>query len=124
MEEFESDLMDIYNCDHRWQICLYDFTFKNRCPKFVTYRVEKNLDEFIIDDYFNPEKKHENHIPPDSSAIIPYSELLINRNTHPCCNKEHKNFVKHFKARFIAQDGDLFENEFLQFDIDDELDAR
>ena len=126
MEKFEQDLMDIYNCDPRWPICLYDFTFKNRCPTFVTYRFEKPLDEYIIDDYFDPEREHQwpKLKKLDQTNIIPYEELLINRNTHPCCNKDHVNFVSHFKKRFIAKDKLLFDNEFLQFDIDDELNAR
>ena len=117
--------MDIYNCDPRWPICLYDFTFKNRCPKFVAYRFAKNLDEFIIDDYFHPDMQQKPvQKNPEQPNIIPYEELLINRNNHPCCNKEHKNFVLNFKKRFIAQDKLLFNNEFLHFDIDDELNAR
>ena len=126
MEQFEADLMDIYNCDPRWPICLYDFTSKNRCPKFVAYRVQKSLDEFIINDYFHPDKQATQPEPKRANQpdIIPYEELLINRNSHPCCNKEHPNFVQNFKMRFIAEDKYLFENEFLQFDIDDELNAR
>ena len=39
MEKFEQDLMSIYNCSPSWPICLFDFTFKNQCPKYVAFRV-------------------------------------------------------------------------------------
>ena len=55
---------------------------------------------------------------------IPFEELLIQRNVHLCCNADHPNFVKFFKMRFAAEDKYLFDNKFLQFDIDDEMDAK
>ena len=44
--------MSVYHCDPNWPICLYDFTFKNLCPKYVAYRVEKELTSFLIQDHF------------------------------------------------------------------------
>ena len=44
--------MQVYHCDPNWPICLYDFTFKNLCPKFVAFRVEKTLDTFLKEDHF------------------------------------------------------------------------
>ena len=52
MEQFEQDLMSIFDCDPSWPLCLYDFTHKNACPKFVTMRVQQKLNEFVIDDYW------------------------------------------------------------------------
>ena len=49
--------MDIYNCDPKWPICIFDFTFKNINPKFVVLKVYDNLDKFIKDDYFYGESK-------------------------------------------------------------------
>ena len=44
--------MSIFDCDPSWPLCLYDFTHKNACPKFVTMRVQQKLNEFVIDDYW------------------------------------------------------------------------
>ena len=44
--------MSIFDCDGSWPLCLYDFTHKNACPKFVTMRVAPTLDTLVIDDYF------------------------------------------------------------------------
>ena len=42
----------MYHCDPNWPICLYDFTFKNQCPKYIAFRVEKTLDQLLIEDHF------------------------------------------------------------------------
>ena len=44
--------MHVYHCDPNWPICLFDFTFKNLCPKYVAFRVEKTLDILLIEDHF------------------------------------------------------------------------
>jgi len=44
--------MSIFDCDPSWPLCLYDFTHKNACPKFVTMRVMQPLNSFVIDDYW------------------------------------------------------------------------
>ena len=44
--------MSIFDCDPAWPLCLYDFTHKNLCPKFVVMRVQARLDTLVIDDYF------------------------------------------------------------------------
>ena len=111
--------MTIYNCNSSWPICLFDFTFKNQCPKYVAFRMQKTLDTFVIEDYFHPESAHgrnsSSKVRPEQApqSLIPFGELLIQRNKHLCCNAEHPDFVKHFKMRFTAQDDDLFDNEFL-----------
>ena len=85
MEKFEQDLMSIYNCDSSWPICLFDFTFKNQCPKYVAFRVQKALDTFVIDDYFHPESEYWGNQPNKaghehaSNNLIPFGELLIQR---------------------------------------------
>ena len=52
IDAFESSLMDIYTCDPKWPICIFDFTFKNINPKFVVLKVYDNIDKFVVDDYF------------------------------------------------------------------------
>lgn len=44
--------MSIYNCNPDWPVCLYDFTFKNRNPNFFTYKVKRNLTDYMKDDYY------------------------------------------------------------------------
>ena len=44
--------MSIFDCDPAWPSCLYDFTHKNLCPKFIAMRVQQPLDTYLIDDYF------------------------------------------------------------------------
>ena len=52
IDNFDQDLMAIFECDPSWPLCLYDFTHKNLCPKFVAMRVQQPLDSFVLDDYF------------------------------------------------------------------------
>ena len=39
LDKFESDLMSIFDCDPNWPLCLYNFTHKNKCPKYVAMKV-------------------------------------------------------------------------------------
>jgi hypothetical protein len=41
LEQLEDDLMSTFNCDpQQWPICLFDFTYKNRIPTYLTFKVE------------------------------------------------------------------------------------
>jgi hypothetical protein len=55
MDLFEKELMDIFNCDTNWPICLFDFTYKNKVPNYVAFKIERPLNECIIDNYIGEE---------------------------------------------------------------------
>lgn len=57
MDLFEKELMEIFNCDTSWPICLFDFTYKNKVPNFVIFKIERELTECIIDNYMGEEHK-------------------------------------------------------------------
>ena len=48
---------------------------------------------------------------------------MIQRSIHLCAQEGHPEFAKNFRARYEAKDLDMFNNDFLKFDIDNELDA-
>jgi len=43
--------MDIFICDESWPICLFDFTYKNKIPNFLTFKIERDLSRCVIDNY-------------------------------------------------------------------------
>ena len=43
IDAFESSLMNIYSCNLKWPICIFDFTFKNINPKYVAFKVYEDL---------------------------------------------------------------------------------
>lgn len=45
--------MHIFNCDPKWPICLFDFTYKNKVPNYFCYRIDYDLTTLVIDDYFS-----------------------------------------------------------------------
>ena len=48
---FESQAIQNYNCDMKWPICIYDFTFRMLVNEYICYKVgDYNL---VIEDYFN-----------------------------------------------------------------------
>ena len=49
--------MSIFDCDPSWPSCLYDFTHKNLCPKFIVMRVKQPLNTLVIEDYFFTQDK-------------------------------------------------------------------
>ena len=52
MDKYERDLMKIFNCNPEWPVCLFDFSFKNKTPSFVTFRVEGSLEAYVFEDYY------------------------------------------------------------------------
>lgn len=59
IEVLAEKLPDLYECNSQWPICLFDFTFRNVSPKFLTYKVRAELDSFVINDYFQGERMQE-----------------------------------------------------------------
>ena len=52
LSDIESNLMATFNCDPDWPICIYDFTFKNKNPSYLTFKVKRDLSEYVIPNYF------------------------------------------------------------------------
>jgi hypothetical protein len=100
MDQFERELMNIFNCKPEWPICLFDFTYKNKVPNFFNFRVGKNLNSFIIDNYFEDDGMTI-EVNPKLSIInrhSDYFDLLIERNIHLCTHTT--GFVPNFKLLF------------------------
>lgn len=43
--------MKSFNCDTRWPICLFDFTYKNKIPEYTCLRTSSSP-PIVIVDYF------------------------------------------------------------------------
>ena len=52
MDKYERDLMEIFNCNSEWPLCLFDFTFKNKNPTYICLRVERDLNSYLFKNYF------------------------------------------------------------------------
>ena len=52
-DNYIGDLMHFYKCDPSWPICVFDFTHRNRNPKFLSLRVGEPLTSLVKDNYFN-----------------------------------------------------------------------
>ena len=52
MDKYERDLMKIFNCNTSWQICLFDFAFKNKNPTYLCFRVANDLNTYAYENYF------------------------------------------------------------------------
>ena len=106
---YERSLMDVFNCDPDWQICLFDFTQKNKNPTFVSLRVGKDLDHYIENDYFYGDQNLAipGRYEPGRTPIVTRDDLMIERLPHLCCKKEFPNFEHNFKKRYEAMDTSL-----------------
>ena len=58
MDKYERDLMRMFNCSPDWPVCLYDFTFKNKNPSYLVFRVAGDLTEFAFEEYFFSDFDH------------------------------------------------------------------
>jgi hypothetical protein len=54
LDQYENEVMKIFNCDTQWPVCLYDFTYKNKIPQYLCFRTSYDP-PFIIEEYFYPE---------------------------------------------------------------------
>jgi len=115
--------MTIFNCDTRWPLCLFDFTYKNKIPEFLCFRTSKDPPNFI-DDYFDsndsPFKKRNNSLLLSSNSS-PGEGLMMERGIHHCC--DHKNFTINFKKLFNLGDNYLYNNKNLIFAINEDRSA-
>ncbi len=53
MEQFEKELMNIFNCQHDWPICLFDFTYKNKIPNYFCFKAKGSLEKLVKENYFD-----------------------------------------------------------------------
>jgi len=114
-EGFEDEIVDNFECNPEWPICLYDFTYKNRCGDALAYQVQEMPE--LMEDYFERIDEPK----PLYSPTTEYSKLRIERNRHICGDKE---FVSNFKKLFKTENLDFFESEYLSFNIWEFKDAK
>ena len=86
MEQFEKELMHVFNCSQDWPICLFDFTYKNKIPNYFCFKVEKNLNDLLDETYFCDEKIEERQFGKLSmyNQNHLYQDLMFERNQHIC----------------------------------------
>ncbi len=127
MDRYERDLMKLWICQPEWPVCLFDPTFRNKNPTYLSFRVKQDLNELLIDNYFYGSNSH---LQQEQSMFKPgliinvdrntRDEMLIERNFHLCQHEDYQFFVHNFKVRYEARDPTLFANpmftEFLEDD--------
>jgi hypothetical protein len=60
MEFQELKLMQCWNCDPEWPICIYDYIYKNKTNQQQTMLVSRNLSAFVVEDYFDMSLEQKN----------------------------------------------------------------
>ena len=119
--------MDIYDCDPKWPVCIFDFTFKNINPRAVTFKVYGELSDHLKEDYFYSQDGLDQLLHGKGAAAgdtlhsRKHEDLLIQRNHHVC--KHDKAFVEAFKRRYEGADPAMMDSDSLHFDIDNPIDA-
>lgn len=109
IDKFETHLMQIFNCEQGWPVCLFDFAFKNKNPTYLAYRTQSPLTSYMVDNYFYG---------PKCNRVV-CDELVIERNHHLC---GFQNFVENFKLRYQARDDLLLLNPCLKMFLKDDKD--
>eukprot|EP00826_Nyctotherus_ovalis_P060844 TRINITY_DN858_c0_g2_i2.p1 TRINITY_DN858_c0_g2~~TRINITY_DN858_c0_g2_i2.p1 ORF type:complete len:269 (-),score=66.13 TRINITY_DN858_c0_g2_i2:77-883(-) len=107
---------NLFKCNIKWPICLYDHSFKSRCASYFAFRCAEPIP--IIPSYFGstsvaqPADEFLFLNPPSSSEIDlkmqKYDSLLIERNIHYCTNKD-----------FVTKIRKLLEQERTEWAFDD-----
>lgn len=48
------DIINRFDCNQTWPICMFDFTYKNKVPHYFVFKVDGNLTSNIrVEDYFS-----------------------------------------------------------------------
>lgn len=91
MDRYERDLMKLWVCQSSWPVCLFDPTFRNKNPTYLSFHVQQDLNELLIDNYFYGSNSHLQQKQPMFKPGLILSvdrntreELLIERNCHLC----------------------------------------
>lgn len=134
LDKYEQEVMKVFKCDSQWQICLYDFTYKNKIPQFLCFRSTSDPPNFI-NNYFSVESFSSSPSPPKyKHTLVTQSVtslkslhgstegLLIERGSHECC--KHPAFQRNFAHFFNTSDSELFANPYLTFQINSDTKAR
>ena len=125
LEQYERNIMKIWECNEQWPLCLFDFSFKNKNPTFTCLRVRHPLHEYCMQDYFYGAKSSPLASPLTfcDHAKLSQSDLLIERQHHMCTasSSQHKDFESHFRTRYQACDMSLLQNPFLTTFLEDDL---
>lgn len=116
--------MKVFNCNPEWPICLYDFTFKNKCNQFLIMKTKRNLKDYVIEDYILP-----NGVDRGAEHKYEFSEhdVVRENSVHMCCNKNGQNdtqkkFTRNFKILFMKNQEFLFKNKNIYYSIDKDQD--
>jgi hypothetical protein len=124
MNDVANNLMDIFNCNKDWQICLYDFTYKNKICNYFCYRVRNDLTKYIKENYFIFDEIKSSVLSETTKYTMMFTvdtnELLIERGNHICFSCQ--DFEMKFKHLFNNTHDLLFINETFNFLIEDDHD--
>ena len=125
MEEIQRDLINKFDCNPEWPICMFDFTYKNKVPTSFCFKMENNLSSYCHENYFNSH---------DESGTAPakrpfssprsLSETLIERNNHICLSTPTTDFVKNFKSMFLSEHYIFFKSNIFNFSINNHADIK
>ena len=87
LDKREHELMRIFDCDPRWPMCLYDFTFKNKQIQFLTMKTRRSLKEYIVEgDYFTSKGVTKK---PKRKLVEDPNEVLKAHMNHLCTCPKH-----------------------------------
>ena len=86
----EQNVMRTFNCNPKWPICLYDFTYKNRSNEYQTFRLKNTLSHYVVEDFYYPENTPEKEATPK----VDETDVLREYNAHLCTCKESKGKIK------------------------------
>lgn len=48
----KTEHIEALKCNHKWPVCLFDFTYKNKVPEYFSFRVETSRYEIIQDHFY------------------------------------------------------------------------
>ena len=130
LENRESDLMKVFNCDPNWPVCLYDFSYKNKSNQFQTLKCKNKLSSYVVSNYFYEDikpaagkfswltsqkgKKSAMKAYPAQPRLIDPNDVVREQTVHMCCNEGGKElattFIRNFKILYIKGEDLLFKN--------------
>lgn len=122
MEDIQKDLINKFDCNPDWPICMFDFTYKNKVPNHFCFKVEANLSIYIQDNYFdsaNPPSDKKLYRLRENAENRSLQDMLIERNHHLCNLNPDVDFVRNFKTMFLNEHPIFFKCDIFNYAIND-----
>ena len=65
----QKEVFEELNCCHNWQMCLFDYSYKNKLPEYFVF-IEKKISSYVKESFFDELLEEEQQFEKDFQATL------------------------------------------------------